>query len=359
MTAAFAVVQARAISRTSPRGHRERDKGEACKHPLVPSAWVNIPWPNTRLSTTRSPATRPLSTRRSALKELQSPSSFTDTVPWSIGMWVMSAHLIGLRSDVLWCSTPTYSVLSVYSYPCCVKLSTCPSYCGIRVTLWKKFLLTHFCMNNKVLLYCILWLCPSQWIKPKTGSFAVSCLLHSFLTFYLFWSFCYLVKTDLRCNQGRRHQATTLQFFFFFFSSLCCIASLTAETKGTSSERDGLACRTQTGEQLVTITCWINEQLVNFTCWINEQLVNFTCWINEELVNFTCWINEQLVNFTCWINEQLVDFTCWINEQLVNSLTSPAGLMNCYQHVDIICCTEQLVNTLTSPAGLMNCSSTR
>ena len=38
----------------------------------------------------------------------------------------MSVYLIDLRSNVLWCFTPFYSVLSVYSYHCCVKLPTCP-----------------------------------------------------------------------------------------------------------------------------------------------------------------------------------------------------------------------------------------
>ena len=41
---------------------------------------------------------------------------------WRVGIWVMSVHIIDLRSDVLWCFTTFYSVLSVYSYLCCVEL---------------------------------------------------------------------------------------------------------------------------------------------------------------------------------------------------------------------------------------------
>ena len=71
----------------------------------------------------------------------------------------MSLHLIDLRSNVL-CLTTFYSISSVYSYLCCLELSTSP------FTVWNlsdpkvKFSFYALIMNNKILLSVYLY--PSK-----------------------------------------------------------------------------------------------------------------------------------------------------------------------------------------------------
>ena len=53
------------------------------------------------------------------------------------------------------CFTTFYSVWFVYSYLCYVELSTCPFYCGIRVTQKTNFHLMHLLWIIKFLSICI------------------------------------------------------------------------------------------------------------------------------------------------------------------------------------------------------------
>ena len=62
-----------------------------------------------------------------------------------------------------------YSILSVYSYLCCIELSTCPFYSGIWVTQKKKNPFYAFIMNNKVFLY-LYATSAKQCLHLKSGS---------------------------------------------------------------------------------------------------------------------------------------------------------------------------------------------
>ena len=56
--------------------------------------------------------------------------------------------------------------LWVYSYLCCVELSTCPFQCGTRVTQKEKKSFHAFIMYYNVLLYCILY-SPGSYTETK------------------------------------------------------------------------------------------------------------------------------------------------------------------------------------------------
>ena len=49
-----------------------------------------------------------------------------------------------------------YSILSVYSYLCCVELSTCPFIVWNSNDPKGKKIIYAFIMNDKIILYCIV-----------------------------------------------------------------------------------------------------------------------------------------------------------------------------------------------------------
>ena len=64
-----------------------------------------------------------------------------------------------------WCFMVFYSILSVYSYLCCIELSTCPFIVWNSSDPKEKNSFDAFIMNNKVLSYCIHALVGNKWLQ--------------------------------------------------------------------------------------------------------------------------------------------------------------------------------------------------